>query len=159
MEGNQEHILEEADWLFRKMVRKLVKEREKVNIEGIMLPGFLILKKIFEDGKQRLCELAEELDLTPGAITGLCDKLEKKGLAVRERLEEDRRTVFLNITKEGIAFLEHNHPIHTYVSSVLFEGFSLEEIEQQIPIFKRFIHNLENSSTKLIELTQQHSNK
>ncbi|WHY69625.1 hypothetical protein [Neobacillus sp. SuZ13] len=44
---NHGELLEKADWLFRKMVRKFVKERDKINIEGIMLPGFMILKKIF----------------------------------------------------------------------------------------------------------------
>lgn len=155
MKDEEKRIFEEADWLFRKMVRKLIKEREKVNVEGVMLPGILILQKIDADGKKHLSELAEELDLTPGAITGLCDKLEKKGFAVRERLAEDRRTIFLNITEEGHQFLKRHDYIHLSVTNMLFEGFSLEEVEQQIPIFKRLIHNLVNSATKLNELTKK----
>ncbi|WP_425415448.1 hypothetical protein [Peribacillus loiseleuriae] len=37
---NHDELLEVADCLFR----KFVKERDKINIEGIMLPGFMILK-------------------------------------------------------------------------------------------------------------------
>ncbi|MGR6008534.1 hypothetical protein ACT7CZ_07990 [Bacillus cereus] len=40
-------LIEETDWLFLKMVRKFVKERDKIKIEGIMLPGILILNKIY----------------------------------------------------------------------------------------------------------------
>ena len=43
--------LEEIDWLFRRMVRKFVKERDKVSVEGIALPGLLILTKIARDGE------------------------------------------------------------------------------------------------------------
>lgn len=39
--------LEETDWIFRKVVRRFVKERDKVTVEGISLPGMLILQKSF----------------------------------------------------------------------------------------------------------------
>lgn len=153
------HFLEEADWLLRKMVRRFVKEREKINLEGIMLPGFLILKKLIEDGEQRLTDLAEELDLTSGAITALCDKLEKKGFAVRERNQGDRRIVLLDITDDGREFVNRNNNIGTYVISVLFDGFSPEEIQQQIHLYKRLINNLENSSNTLMTLVEENANK
>lgn len=159
MYTTENQLLEEVDWLFRKMVRKFVKEREKITIEGIMLPGFMILKKITEDGAQRLTDLAEELDLTKGAITGLCDKLEKKGFAIRERLKEDRRTILLDITDEGRDFIQRNNNVGIYVASVLFDGFSSEEIQLQIPIYKCLINNLENSSPTLMNLIQEDANK
>jgi len=56
--------LEETDWLFRKVVRRFVKERDRVTVEGISLPGMLILHKIIREGEQRLGDLAEELDFT-----------------------------------------------------------------------------------------------
>lgn len=159
MDAVKMHFLEEADWLLRKMVRRFVKEREKINLEGIMLPGFLILKKLIEDGEQRLTDLAEELDLTSGAITALCDKLEKKGFAVRERNQGDRRIVLLDITEDGREFVNRNNNIGTYVISVLFDGFSPEEIQQQIHLYKRLIINLENSSNTLMTLVEENANK
>lgn len=62
--------LERTDWLFRKMVRRFVKERDRISVEGISLPGMLILHKIIREGEQRLGDLAEQLDFTSGAITG-----------------------------------------------------------------------------------------
>lgn len=70
--------LERTDWLFRKMVRRFVKERDRISVEGISLPGMLILHKIIREGEQRLGDLAEQLDFTSGAITALTDKLEKR---------------------------------------------------------------------------------
>ncbi|UOB76838.1 MarR family transcriptional regulator [Bacillus sp. ZJS3] len=148
-------LIEETDWLFRKMVRKFVKERDKIKIEGIMLPGFLILNKIIQDGEQRLTDLAEELDLTSGAITALCDKLEERGLAVRKRHKGDRRIILLDITEGGLKFIKRNHNIRTSFMSVLFDGFSSEELQMQIEVFKRLAHNLEHLSHMIMKLSNE----
>ncbi|WP_235218452.1 hypothetical protein [Paenibacillus sp. FSL R7-269] len=50
MEDRQWEQLEQADHLFRKLVRRFVKERDRVNVEGVALPGMLILHKIIRDG-------------------------------------------------------------------------------------------------------------
>ncbi|EFU40348.1 transcriptional regulator, MarR family protein [Paenibacillus vortex V453] len=68
MEEKDWALLEEADWHFRRMVRRFVKERDKISVGGISLPGLLILNTIHrDDGEQRLGELAEQLDFTSGA--------------------------------------------------------------------------------------------
>uniref|UniRef100_UPI00403F58AC MarR family winged helix-turn-helix transcriptional regulator n=1 Tax=Paenibacillus sp. FSL K6-1096 TaxID=2921460 RepID=UPI00403F58AC len=108
MENTQWERLAAADHLFRKMVRRFVKERDRVSVEGVALPGMLILHKIIRDGEQRLSDLAEELDFTSGAITALSDKLEAGGYTVRRRKEDDRRTVLLDITACGREMVERN---------------------------------------------------
>ena len=150
-------LIEETDWLFRKMIRKFVKERDKIKIEGIMLPGFLILNKIIQDGEQRLTDLAEELDLTSGAITALCDKLEEKGFAVRKRHQEDRRMILLDITEDGLKFIKRNNNIRTNFMSVLFDGFSTEELQVQIEVIKRLAHNLEHLSNTTMKLSNENT--
>jgi DNA-binding MarR family transcriptional regulator len=152
---NHGELLEEADWLFRKMVRKFGKERDKINIEGIMLPGFMILKKNIQDGEQRLTDLAEEFDFTSGAITALCDKLEERGFAVRKRHKEDRRIVWLDITDDGRDFINRNSNIGVATISVLFDGFSLEEIQVQIHVYRRLINNLERFSSTIMALANK----
>ncbi|MGD6891924.1 MarR family winged helix-turn-helix transcriptional regulator [Bacillus mobilis] len=150
-------LIEETDWLFRKMVRKFVKERDKIKIEGIMLPGFLILNKIIQDGEQRLTDLAEELDLTSGAITALCDKLEERGFAVRKRHQEDRRIILLDITEDGLKFIKKNHNIRTSFMSVLFDGFSTDELHVQIEVFKHLSYNLEHLSHTIMKLSNENT--
>ncbi|MGG1220130.1 MarR family transcriptional regulator [Priestia endophytica] len=155
----KQELLEEADWLFRKMVRKFIKERDKIIIEGVILSGFLILRKIIRDGEQRLTDLAEELDLTSGAITAICDKLEGRGFAVRKRHKEDRRIVLLDITDEGRKFLNRNGDIGVNMISVLFDGFSTKEIKLQIDAYQRLISNLENLSCEILTLAKENKNK
>ncbi|KAA8479831.1 MarR family transcriptional regulator [Bacillus paranthracis] len=150
-------LIEATDWLFRKMVRKFVKERDKIKIEGIMLPGILILNKIIRDGEQRLTDLAEELDFTSGAITALCDKLEERGLAIRKRHQEDRRITLLDITEDGLKFIKRNNKIRTSFMSVLFDGFSIEELHVQAEIFKRLAYNLEHLSDRIMKLSNENT--
>ncbi|WP_018393145.1 MarR family transcriptional regulator [Bacillus sp. 37MA] len=155
MEKNKLDLLEETDWLFRKMVRKFVKERDKIIIEGVMLPGFLILRKIIQDGEQRLTDLAEELDLTSGAITFICDKLEDRSFAVRKRHSQDRRTVLLDITDKGREFIGRNSQVGTNMVSVLFNNFTLKEIELQIDLYRRLINNLDGLSDEILSLAKE----
>lgn len=42
--------------------------------------------------------LAEHTGLTPGAVTGMVDRLERAGLAVREPDPDDRRRVLITVT-------------------------------------------------------------
>ncbi|UPK46011.1 MULTISPECIES: MarR family winged helix-turn-helix transcriptional regulator [Paenibacillus] len=154
MNDNDWEALEKADWLFRKMVRRFVKERDRISVEGVSLPGMLILHKIIREGEQRLGDLAEQLDFTSGAITALTDKLEKKGLTIRRRKEDDRRTVLLDITASGREMFARNSNIGARCITLLFEGFTTEELEQQSQFYERVIANLEGFSDTLLELAE-----
>jgi len=159
MNKSEFEMLEELDWLYRKMVRKFIKERDKITIEGVTLPGLLILKKIISDGEQRLTDLAEELDFTSGAITALSDKLEEKGLASRNRYKEDRRTVLLDITERGRIFMARHNNIGVNNISILFKGFSVEELQVQMKFYRHLTENLENFSTKIMDLAGENEKK
>ncbi|MEK3899660.1 MULTISPECIES: MarR family winged helix-turn-helix transcriptional regulator [unclassified Paenibacillus] len=157
MEYRQWERLEQADHLFRKLVRRFVKERDRVSVEGVALPGMLILHKIIRDGEQRLGDLAEQLDFTSGAITALSDKLEAGGYTVRRRKEDDRRTVLLDITDRGREMVQRNGNIGARCITLLFEGFTEEELEQQSRFYERMIGNLEGFSETLLELAGQNA--
>lgn len=152
MEKNKDWILmEEADWHFRKLVRRFVKERDKISVEGVSLPGLLILKTIERKGEQRLGDLAEVLDFTSGAVTALCDKLEAAGFAVRQRSRTDRRSIALNITERGRKMLLRNQEVGTCIIDLLFGTFSQEELIQQIHYFKRLNESLVGFSERIHE--------
>lgn len=157
MENRDWDVLEEADWLFRKMVRRFVKERDRINVEGIALPGMMILHKIIREGDQRLSDLAEQLDLTSGAITALCDKLDTAGYTVRRRKSGDRRTVLLGITDKGREMFERNRSVGTSCISLLFEGFEREELAAQNQAFKKVIGNLDGFSEAILDLAKQNA--
>ncbi|MOA35011.1 transcriptional repressor MprA [compost metagenome] len=94
------------------------------------------------------------MDFTSGAVTALCDKLEKKGLAERKRKENDRRTVWLEITVEGKAMLDRHRNIGTRSIMTLFDGMSPEQLEQQIALTTLIFNNLEHYAEALNQLAQ-----
>ncbi|MEZ5922124.1 MAG: MarR family transcriptional regulator [Parvularculaceae bacterium] len=50
--------------------------------------------------------LAKEISLTQATITALIDKLEERGLAYRERDEDDKRRIFVKLTEDGLRILD-----------------------------------------------------
>jgi len=71
--------------------------------------------------------LGERLSKSPGAITAMIDRLERKGYVERIPNPEDRRSALVNITKAGIEeSLRHLWPYIEDMKGVE-EGFSEEE--------------------------------
>lgn len=60
----------------------------------------------------RMCDLADQLHLTPGGLTRRLDGLVARGLVVREPSTEDRRVVLAALTDAGMAMLEKAAPVH-----------------------------------------------
>jgi DNA-binding MarR family transcriptional regulator len=81
------------------------------NCVGISSSDLECLDFLNLEGRVTAGRLAEVTGLTTGAITGVVDRLEKAGLARRERDADDRRKVFITTVKENVAkigrFYEH----------------------------------------------------
>lgn len=79
-----------------KMFVNLLSEGESLSQNQLIL---LLQLKI--NGGMKATEIAEFFSVTPGAVTSMCDKLEKLELVERIREKEDRRVVKMILTKNG----------------------------------------------------------
>jgi DNA-binding MarR family transcriptional regulator len=71
--------------------------------------------------------LGERLSMSPGAITAMIDRLERRGYVERAPNPEDRRSALVNITEAGLEeSLRHLWPYIEDMKGVE-EGFSEEE--------------------------------
>ncbi len=68
---------------------------------GITGPQLWVLKTVFKNGGLPLGELSQKMYLHPSTITGVVDRLEKKGYVSRDRDREDRRVVMVQLTPKG----------------------------------------------------------
>jgi DNA-binding MarR family transcriptional regulator len=68
---------------------------------GITGPQLWALKTINRLGSLSLGELSRGMYLHPSTISGVIDRLEKKGYLVRDRIEKDRRVVRVRLTPKG----------------------------------------------------------
>ena len=68
---------------------------------GITGPQLWALKTLSANGSLPLGELSKRMYLHPSTITGVVDRLEKKGYVVRDRVHEDRRVIMVQLTSKG----------------------------------------------------------
>ena len=87
--------------VFQSMIRRLHKELAKNLVEGITGSQVFVMKKIYDRGRSTVSDVAEDLCVSLSAITSLVDKLCKVGYVKRQRDENDRRLVWLELTPNG----------------------------------------------------------
>jgi len=68
---------------------------------GITGPQLWALKTLFQNESLSLTDLSERMYLHPSTITGVIDRLEKKGYVKRNRDKVDRRVIYVQLTDEG----------------------------------------------------------
>lgn len=68
---------------------------------GITGPQLWALKTISQNENLSLSDLSRRMYLHPSTMTGLMDRLEKRGYVKRNRDQVDRRVIYLQLTAEG----------------------------------------------------------
>src|SRR5690606_3211522 len=64
-------------------------------------PQLVCLRRLHKDGPLTPGALAREVSLSPATVTGICDRLEARGLLTRTRRSEDKRQVSVALTDAG----------------------------------------------------------
>lgn len=72
----------------------------------VTLPQHRVLSELAERGPQRVADLAEVLSVDRSTATRMCDRLVRKGLIQRRRLQEDRRGVRVALAPQGRELVE-----------------------------------------------------
>jgi len=68
---------------------------------SLTAPQSGVLRSLASNGPISSAQLSRELYVTPSNITGIIDRLEKKGLVQRVRKEGDRRVALIMLTQAG----------------------------------------------------------
>lgn len=107
--------------------------------------GFLIQK-----GEMTAGELSNLTGLTTGAVTGLIDRFEKKGLVKRQFAEDDRRKVIIKPNTESImALFAPLYKEFRSKSQELLASFSNKEIKVIETYFSKAIEIMNETTNKL----------
>lgn len=83
-------------------------------------------------------ELGEKTLITKGTLTGVLDRLESKGLIVRER-GEDRRQLWVKLTPAGEQCFNQTFPVVVAGGRAVFGDYRIEDfeaLEQQLQKLK-----------------------
>ena len=68
-------------------------------------PQLVCLHMLAAKGRLTSRTLAEKIHVNPSTLVGILDRLEAKKLVTRCRNQEDRRAVYVELTREGMAFV------------------------------------------------------
>ena len=74
---------------------------KKENLSPIQIQFLVFLNKHSED-KRRVSVLAEEFDLTKATVSEAVSNLVEKGLLIKDRIKEDKRSYVLDFTSKGL---------------------------------------------------------
>ena len=86
----------------RRIIKSLQDYSQMVSSHfGITGPQLWALKTIYQRGNLSLGELSKGMYLHPSTVSGVVDRLEKKGFVLRDRTEKDRRVVKACLTPKG----------------------------------------------------------
>ncbi|GAA5508979.1 MarR family transcriptional regulator [Novipirellula caenicola] len=104
----------------------------------LTLTQFNMLRILQTEGRQLTCgEIKERMVQVVPAITGVVDRLEKQGLVERQRCRDDRRVVYVRITKQGEAVCNQAIPLLKKLESTLLKRMTEKELKQLISLLEK----------------------
>ena len=105
---------------------------------GTTLPRFDVMAALYRRREGvTMSELSRMLLVSNGNATAVVDRLEGDGLVRRTPSENDRRTVFVTLTAEGVSAFEGLASGHETEVDRLFAGLSETDLDQMTDILKR----------------------
>ncbi len=122
-----------------RLARELRKETEQLGVTARQATLLWLVKR---NPGLSLAELAAEEGISPPALSGHVDRLERAGLIERVRSSEDRRRVGLRLTEEGARLLRRVRARRTtWLTDRLgtLEPTELAAVESAIPALQRLL--------------------
>ncbi|MBW1699138.1 MAG: MarR family transcriptional regulator [Deltaproteobacteria bacterium] len=102
MKPENEAVIHELVKSVRKLVRAVYLDAQQMSKHfGLTGPQSAVLRLLFSQGAMSSAEISRQLYVTPSNVTGIIDRLEKKGLVERNRKDGDRRVALITLTEAG----------------------------------------------------------
>lgn len=115
-----------------------LKMTEKLSVFEITPVQYAVLYCLWENDRRSPKEIAERLKLENSTISGILERMEKKGLIQRSISKEDRRYIQVILTEKGAALKADVLTAVEQVNDDVLSVFSSEECE----ILKSYLRTL-----------------
>lgn len=96
---------------------------------GVTPAQFDIIATLGRTKGMSFTELASRTLITKGTLSGVIDRLQMRGLVVREAIEGDGRRVLVRLTEEGDWLFDRIFPAHVEYLEERFADFTSEELD------------------------------
>ncbi|MCP4398727.1 MAG: MarR family transcriptional regulator [bacterium] len=102
MATENEMVIKEIVGAIRRLVRVVYLDTSKISRQfGLTGSQNMVLRSLIHNGSLSSADLSRKLYVTPSNITGVIDRLEKKGLVERVKKVGDRRVALITLTDTG----------------------------------------------------------
>ncbi len=99
--------IEEVLVALRRVIRATdLHSKHLAKTTGLTAPQILLLQTLRDKGEITIGELATKMSLSQATVTTILDRLEKRGLAYRERSQSDKRKVHACLTDIALETLK-----------------------------------------------------
>ena len=105
--------------------------------QGFCLTDFMILEALLHKGALTISAIGEKVQLASASMTSAIDRLEERGLVIRNLSAEDRRVRLVGLTCEGRLFITQVFEKHSEDLEAISTGFSQEERQALYVAFKK----------------------
>ena len=140
---------ESVGYLMKRVLMSIAQAADKrLEPQGITHAQWGPLFMLRSSRASTVAELARELQMDPGAMTRLLDRLEGKGFCRRLRSTDDRRVVNIKLTEEGGEAADRVPVELAQVMNELLSGFSKTEWTQLKSFLQRMLTNAEACAAK-----------
>jgi len=82
-------------------------------------------------------ELGEKTLITKGTLSGVLDRMERRGLIRRTASDADRRQVFIVLTLQGVRAFERAFPAHIGHLKTAFDALSARELDEAAELLRK----------------------
>ena len=109
---------------------------------GVASNQLVLMWLLSQFGELRMGVIAQMLDLTPRAITGQVDAIEREGLAERRVSESDGRVFYVRLTDKGSSLISELQPELLKSFTSLFVCLEKSEIREMIRILEKLTDHM-----------------
>ncbi len=124
---------------------KKIQKNAHLNISLAQLHLMQAIGK-YGEGEATISDIAKDLSFAVPTVTVAINKLEKKGYVIKQRSREDKRVVYVTLSRQGRKIDDVHRYIHKKMSRELAKNFDDEEqvlllkgLEKMIAFFQEYL--------------------
>lgn len=130
----QEQIIEYTNFIHHKMAHILT---ELLAEKGLSPTQMSILSLVYESGTgMRISQLSRKLGVTDSNTSAICQRMEKDGLVVRQRSQEDQRVVVVTTTPKAVQLINDFREEMLQINKLRMACLSPQQQEQILASLK-----------------------
>ena len=103
--------------------------REEMTKNNLSITEFSVLEVLYYHEKQTIQQIGSRILISSGSMTYVIDKLEKRGLLMRNDCQNDRRVIHITLTDTGKELMKEIMPKHQDLIDDIFDSLTSVEVE------------------------------